>query len=404
MNFGNPTQITLGMTGEFYGRKYRVVGRVLLGETEDGVIYGWNEFNMVADSGEAATLVFEQTQRGPEWRWFTMFDPEFELPAEDAATKRVGDVVNIDGTDAKVTLVQESRIYSIEGQAPEGQHVGSRANYFNAEEGSKMVVVSWTGREMEYYHGVTISSGMVASAFNLRTGELLKSSLASGGNFMGLQSGTIAFALVAIGIFFLIIFLNGTTGNRPPAVVRYASPPSPLLVGGMGSLNGTIYHLLEHAEVEIDETGRFVNRQEYYLEDDFGHDAVLVLGLKPDWYLFTPVELTLRPGSQGVVLTFNPVQPLSALTPMQAGGATIGQTIMVEGTNVSISEVFRSIVHQVEPADATNVMAGVSYGFLATAKETIFMARWNENGITTYEGRPISAKEVLAAFGKSAAK
>src|SRR5579863_192147 len=119
MNFGNPTQIKLGMTGEFYGRKYRVAGRVLLGETEDGVIYGWNEFNMVADTGETATLVFEQTQRGPEWRWFTMFDPEFELPAEDAATKRVGDVVNLDGTNAKVTLVQESRIYSIEGQAPE---------------------------------------------------------------------------------------------------------------------------------------------------------------------------------------------------------------------------------------------------------------------------------------------
>ena len=212
--------------------------------------------------------------------------------------------------------------------------------------------------------------------------------------------------LIVAGIFFGVVCLNSVTGSRPPAVVRYPAPASPLLVGGMGSLNGTIYHLVEHVEVEIDETGRFVNRQEYYLEDDFGHDAMLVLGLKPDsqnWYLFTPVQLALRPSSKNVP-AFTPVQPLSALTPLQAGGASLGQLVIIEGTNVPVSELFRSIVHQVEPADATNVVAGVSYGFVASAKETVFMARWNENGITTYEGRQISAKEVLAAFGKSAAK
>lgn len=404
MNFGNPTQITLGMTGEFYGLKYRVVGRVLLGEMEDGIIYGWNEFNMVADTGESATLVFEQTQRGPEWRWFTMFEPEFELTAEDAATKKVGDTINLEGTNVIVTFVQESRIYSIEGRAPEGQKVGSRANYFNAEAGPKMVVVSWTGREVEYYHGITITSGMVASAFNLHTSQLL--SPGSGSGLAGWNFAKLAAILFLGGLFFMFIGRNSVSGDRRAAVVRFPAPVSPLLVGGTGSLNGTNYHLVERAQVEIAETGAFVSRQEYYLTNDDGQNALLVLGLKPnskDWFLFTPVQLGLRPTSTNGS-PFTPIQPLNTLTPQEAGGAHVGQDAVLEGTNVSISELFRSSIQQVEAAGASNVVPGVSYGFAASANGSILMARWDENGITSYEGRPIDAKQVLAAFGKPPSK
>jgi hypothetical protein len=188
MNFDNPTKIALGATGLFHGQKYRVIGRVLLGEMEDSMIYCWNEFNLVTDSGEAATLVFEQTDRGPEWRWFTMFEPEFPMPAEDAATKRVGDVVNLDGVDVTVTLVQESRIYLIDGQAPEGQKVGSRANYFNAEAGSKMIVVSWTGKEMEYYKGVTITAAWWRRPSICQRSNCSSSILRAAGTFPGRAS------------------------------------------------------------------------------------------------------------------------------------------------------------------------------------------------------------------------
>jgi Domain of unknown function (DUF4178) len=406
MNFGNPTQITLGMTGELYGVKYRVLGRVLLGEKEEDIIYAWNEFNMVADTGETATLVFEETSCGPEWRWFTMFDPEFELPAEDAATKKVGDRINLDGTDLTVTLVQESRIYSIEGRAPEGQSVGSRANYFNAEAGSKMIVVSWTGREMEYYRGVTIGSGMVASAFNLKTSQLLRLSLSSGGGLAGWNFAKLVTIVLLAGLFFMFIGRYSVSGDRRPAVVRFPAPASPLLVGGTGSLNGTNYHLIERAQVEIEETGLFVSRQEYYLKDDDGHDALLVLGLKPnskDWFLFTPIQLGLRPNSTNGS-SFTPIQPLNTLTPQEAGGARIGQAAVFEGTNVPIGELFRSSVQQVEAAGVSNVVPGVSYGFAASANGSILMARWDENGLTSYEGRPIDAKEVLAAFGKPPSK
>ena len=170
MSFANPTPIRIGMTGAFDGRQYRVAGRVVLGMEEDGETYYWNEFNLVSDDGESATLVFEETERGGEWRLFTLFEPEFVMTAEDAATKRVGDQLNLDGHDVRVTLVDETRVYHIEGEAPEGVELGDVAHYFNAEAGSRMVVVSWTGEEVEYYRGVTVAPAMTAKLASLLQG------------------------------------------------------------------------------------------------------------------------------------------------------------------------------------------------------------------------------------------
>jgi hypothetical protein len=390
MNFNNPTKIEIGATGLFHGQKYRVVGRVLLGEKEDDMIYGWNEFNLMTDSGEAATLVFEQTQRGPEWRWFTMFEPEFELPAEDAATKRVGDVVNLDGVDVTVTLVQESRIYLIDGTAPEGQKVGSRANYFNAEAGYKMIVVSWTGKEMEYYKGVTISAGMVASAFNLPVGQLLKFNVVGGGGYSGTDIRKVLVP-VLIGLFLFIWLLTKIpSGNREPAVVIHPAPASPLSVGSSGSLNGTHYQIVGHAQVEIAKVGNFVDRHEYYLRDDDTNDALLVYGVDPDvknWILFTPLH------------------PALALTPQQAGNVRLGKTVNVDGVIAPVNELFRSTIQQIEDPEQLGWKSGdVWYGFSGREGSTVLLVRWNEQEIEFERGTMIDTKTVIAAFGQPTTK
>ncbi len=390
MNFDNPTKIQLGATGLFHGQKYRVIGRVLLGEKEEDMIYCWNEFNLVTDSGGAATLVFEQTQRGPEWRWFTMFEPEFPMPAEDAGTKRVGDVVNLDGVDVTVTLVQESRIYLIDGTAPEGQRVGSRANYFNAEHGSKMIVVSWTGAEMEYYKGVTISTGMVASAFNLPQGQLLKFNFTDSGTYPGMAVAKVALVSI-IGLFVLFwIISNIPAGGREPAVMKHPAPPSILALGNSGSLKGTHYQIVGHALVEVAETGNFIDRQEYYLRDDETNDALLVYGVGAganDWILFTPLH------------------PAIALTPQQAGNVRAGGTVNVDGVIAQVGEIFRSTIKEIEDPDQPGWKNGdVRYGFGGRDGSTILMVRWNEQDIEFERGKVIDAKDVAVAFGLTATK
>jgi hypothetical protein len=390
MNFDNPTKIQVGSAGLFHGQKYRVIGRVLLGEKEEDMIYCWNEFNLVTDSGEAATLVFEQTQRGPEWRWFTMFEPEYPMPAEDAATKRIGDVVNLDGVDVTVTFVQESRIYLIDGRAPEGQRVGSRANYFNAEAGSKMIVVSWTGTEMEYYKGVTISAGMVASAFNLPVGQLLKFNLAGGGTASGMGVAKMVLVLVIGAFIFFWLISQIPSGVREPAVVRHPAPSSQLALGDTGTLKGTRYRIVGRALVEIAETGNFVDSREYYLRDDDTNDALLVCGTEPDakdWILFTPLH------------------PATALTPQQAGNVRLGETVNVDGIVAPVTELFRSTIQQIEDPDQPGWKSGdVHYGFSGHDGLTILLVRWNEQVIEFERGKLVDGKDVIAAFGEPATK
>ena len=167
MSFENPTRLRIGMHANFGGKDYRLVGRVVMGVTDDGDTYYWNEFSLESRDGSQADLVYEETERGGEWRLFTMFEPEYPMTATDAATRRVGDSLNLTGTDVRVTLLDTSRVYRIEGLAPEGVEVGDVANYFNAESGEVMQVVSWTGDEIEFFNGVNLSSGVVNSAFNL---------------------------------------------------------------------------------------------------------------------------------------------------------------------------------------------------------------------------------------------
>src|SRR4051812_11266115 len=97
-----------------------------------------------------------------------MVEPDCPMTAADAATKRPGDHVNLDGTDIHVTYNGTSRIYYIEGKAAEGEDVGDVATYFNAEAGNAIQVVSWTGDDVEYYHGLNLSRKDVESAFHLQ--------------------------------------------------------------------------------------------------------------------------------------------------------------------------------------------------------------------------------------------
>jgi hypothetical protein len=142
----NPTQLMVGANGVLSGIRYRVIGRVVMGMTEDGETYYWQEFNLLDDSGRNATLVYEDG----EWKLFMMFDPARPMSAAEAEGYRVGDTVNLDGRPVAVTLVGQSRVYYIEGRAPEGVEVGDVAQYFNADTGLEMLVVSWTGDRLNF--------------------------------------------------------------------------------------------------------------------------------------------------------------------------------------------------------------------------------------------------------------
>ena len=384
MSFANPTPLKLGMTGNLGGPDYRVVGRVVMGMEVDGETYYWNEFNLQSDAGESATLVFEQTESGGQWRLFTLFEPEYPITAEDAATKCVGDPINLDGTDTRVTLVDQSRVYYIEGQAPEGVELGDIANYFNTEAGDHMDVVSWTGAEVECYHGVNLPQSVVFTAFNLRPpafSSLLQTADASytAPPLAPRIAAVIVTALVVIGGFLYL-----TRNPRPPAVIRTPAPPSPLKAGTAGKLKGTDFRIQSHAVVEVALVGHKFQQHEYPLASGSGDQALLIYGSTPgakDWTLFTPLH------------------PAEPLTPQQAGAVRLGQTVNVDGFVAQASDLFQSTIRLVEnPTPGSPAIGDVLYCFAGKGDYVRLLVRWNAGRIEFFRGSPLPEKDVTAAF------
>src|SRR5688572_8869741 len=167
MSFENPTPLRVGASGTLNGWRVSVAGRLVMATQDGNDSYFWNEYYLVDDSGNSAMLVFEETEHGPAWKLFRDFTPSHPITAQEAATKQVGDTVNLDGTAAAVSFVGNSRVFHIEGRAPEGVESGDIASYFNVDTGSRMLVASWTGEEIEFYEGLDAPGESIASAFGL---------------------------------------------------------------------------------------------------------------------------------------------------------------------------------------------------------------------------------------------
>ena len=397
MSYTNLTPVQIGMTGRLADKSYRVAGRVVMGMDDAGQTYYWNEFNLVSDDNDSITLVYEVTERGGEWRLFTLFEPDQPMSVQEAAAKRVGDTVNFDGSTIPITLVDESRVYYIEGHAPEGVEVGDVARYFNAESGNHMVVVSWTGEEIEFYRGVDLPRGTVASAFNL--GSKLESNATVSGigaNFLrGDATSFFSSALpskmvaVVLGVAVLIgVFAIRRTEHSQSGIQKVRAPAAPLVVGSNGVLDGNHYRVQAHALVEIGEVGQVYDRHEYILSSDDGTRALVIYGSKPrakDWILFTPVE------------------PATRLTPQQAAAVRVGDMVNLDGHVATVGEKFQSVIRESDGPESSDLRTGaVLFGFLGQSGSTLLLARWDERGIDFYRGEVLPEKEAIAAFSPGA--
>jgi hypothetical protein len=392
MSFANPTQLRLGMRANFGGKEYQLVGRSVLGESEGGGNYYWNEFNLETDSGEEATLVYEETENGAQWRIFTMFEPEYPITAADAASKRVGDRLNVTGEDVRITFRGSSRVYYVEGKAPEGEEVGTTAEYFNALAGEVMQVVSWTGDEVEFYSGQNLTPGMVASAFGLPQ-EL---GVGGGGRFSsfsrsgsGSYPGGSKFVIITVTIIVALFLMMGTnfscTGDREGVPVQHlAAPARPLAIGATGTAFGKEYHVIAHSLVEVAEVGKDWRRHEYELTDENGSTALLVCGNDPggaEWTFFAP---------------FAPMQPPTA---NEFATKRVGDTVALDGYTGKVSEIFLSTLEQFDGSETDGSKRGdMTYGLLATNESRTLRCNWNEAGTQFYRGQTLSAKQAVAGF------
>ncbi len=337
MSFENPTRLRIGMHADFACKNYRVLGRVVMGESEDDDTYYWQEFNLKADDGSYADLVYEVSESGGQWKLFTMFEPEYPLTAADAATKHVGDPLNLTGEDVRVTFRGSSKVYRIEGVAPEGIEIGDVAEYFNAEAGDLMQVVSWTGDEVEYYNGTNLAEEFVNSAFKLPpepvgfsgiTRNFSSLSGSGSGNYANGLKSTLQVVWV-IALFFFIVFGRGlscSTDYEASPVKHLAAGPAPLAVGATGKWNDKNYRVTVHATVEVARVDLIFDRHEYELTDDNGAKSLVTCGDKPDAGDWTFYE------------QFSPVFP-PTLTVNQLAAKNVGDSVDLDGFSGRVAEI-----------------------------------------------------------------
>jgi hypothetical protein len=334
--------------------------------------------------------VFEETEDGCAWRLFTMFDPQAPMTAAEAAAKHVGDVVLLDGANLHITRVDRSQVYYVEGKTPEGIETGKQANYFNADAGSRQIVVSWTGDEVEYYSGMTTSAPMVASAFNLEGFAAWRFMAASGRSWWSPQIWMTSMLVLALICIPAACFIDLSRSRRAPAVTVNNAPASPLRVGASGVLNNITYKITEHELVDMAEVGWRRQCHEYDLSEFGDNEAWLVCDA----------------GSNGPVwLLYTLLQPENPLTPLMAGSKRAGQNVQVDGNAVVIRNLFRATIRSSEGVSVSGGKAGdVFYGFTGPINSNdVLLARWNQTNIIYEQGRPVPAKTVLAAFGQATA-
>jgi hypothetical protein len=387
MNYANTTPLRIGMAGEFLGVRYRIVGRVVMGMEEGGETYTWNEFNMIADDGSCATLVHEVTEHGAEWKIFTLIEPSSPMTAAEAARKRVGDFVDIAGKPMRVTCVDESRVLHIEGEAPEGVEIRDVAHYFNAETASDMVVVSWTGDEVEVYRGVTLPGHAVMNAFGVTSSvgneshglRALSGFEGSSGSGFTANGRLVALVFVVLATVAGIWLFTNWRARRPVPMPRL--PKAQLAVGQSGDLNARRFEIKGRVEMEIARVGKRELRHEYVLNDS-GDEALLSQGWNDDaeqWCLLTPFR------------------PERVLKPAHAATLDLGESFEFDGSTVRVTTLFLSRIKSTEgmtPFESGSAL----YGLLAKAGNEAYALRWTETNIAFYRVTPQTGKTVTAAF------
>jgi hypothetical protein len=386
MNYPNPTPIRVGRSGTLAGKPWRVAGRIVLGMEDAGETYYWNEYHLVGEDGQIATLVYEETETVAEWRLFTLFEPQTPLTLAEASAQRVGNTFDLDGTRMRVTLVDESRVYFIEGTAPEGLELGDVAHYFNAETAGRMIVVSWTGSEIEYYRGLNLPADAVATAFSLPKAQLSAARIYSSGKLPAVPWIAKGLPFVVPLIFVVALFKSCGTQFQFRLQSKPKPLPAPLAVDTSGILDGVNWTIGSHQVVEIAMTGRQYDRHEYTLHHQPGDNRLLVCESHAGdtrWIWYRPIKLP------------------ATLTPAQAGTLKVGDNLALEDTTVVVTELFQATVGPSPSAEALEKTPRLRYFCLnGQAATDVFLVRWNETEITLNQGRLLPDRLVLESFPK----
>ncbi len=385
MNTNNPTELRIGMSGPLFDRTYTIRGRVVLSTDIGGERYYWHEFFLKADSGEEATLVFEETDGGPTWKYFEYLEPQKPLSVIDASRITEGDRIKIDDFSGVVDFVGSSTVRAIDGEAPEGIERDDYSQFFNAS-GKNTLVVSWANGEVEHYIGQTITRKIVRDAFGHELPAKTKSSsrreqIASAAGSDSSPTSWLNYAIIAVvAIIFLAQLLPSCSSeskfqNRLPPTTQLDPAKTISLQNRPQRIVSTA--IIEYATSSFTRQGRL-----YELVDDNGIHSQLLQGIEND-----PQKWTLLDGLTNSAVTER--------TPKQFGALKYQASFDLNGQRHRIIELFRLRVTRCEAGTPDAFYLGkIRYGFISENEKGRTLFDWDEQSI--HSNQPVILSNLLS--------
>ena len=372
MSTNNPTSLRIGMSGQLLDRTYKICGRVTLSTDVDGERYYWQEFFLKASNGEEATLVFEETERGPTWKLFQYFEPQAPFSIVDLSRVNVGDTVGVDDFKGTVDLIGKSTVRAIEGEAPEGVERGDYSQYFNATAGDATLVVSWANGEVEHYVGQDLTRNIVRNAFGAElpasyTNQSFSSTNSESSSqpfSFGKILGVAVLALFLIFQFTRCAPISCSTGADFPS---RAAPAAKLEISNSLLLAGrnqrvTSCAIVEYATIHFTRQARL-----YELMDDAGNRSQVLQGIENE-------------EKKWVFLDSLTSEPITDRTPQQLGALQAGAAFKLGGKPMTVATLYRLRVLRVTAGKSETFPTGkVRYGFIAGQASDWTMVDWDEN-------------------------
>lgn len=382
MSLDNPTLLRVGMSGRIDDRRHVVRCRVTLSVQDRGETYFWNEFYLDDEQGGQLVLSHEEDDAGLVWRLFSIFTPREPLTAGAAAARRMGDRIEFTNPPMRVTFAGESRVRQIEGTAPEGVEVGDTARFFNAEDGPRMLVVSWTGDEVEHYLGTTVPARRVAEAFGLpwmNERSAPRSSAAgssAGSKLPAIMLGVWAGLILIVGALVFFGRNNGHSGAaRPEPTPITAAAPTRLQPGARARIADGAdeeFRVAARARVEVGQLRRRFVRHEYLLGGGHHDDGLLLHWMKGGT-------------EQWVLLKLIPPPPGSRA--MSLAGYRQGQLIQFSGQTYRVSFVEHARVVQRDGGASVHHWSDEPiYGLVAQREGDWLLLRWDREHLWCYRG------------------
>jgi hypothetical protein len=159
--FPNPTPLQPGMKGQFQGKEYEIIGRVVFSMVEEGETYYWNEFQLLAPDGDVRYLEFDEGH----WKISEPFIPKTPLSPSEARKLSAGDLVAPEGSPVNVTQVAQATVRHIEGELTYRAMLGDKSMYLDAGSGTRVYSMEWTEDEVSYYRGERLTERQVLVMF-----------------------------------------------------------------------------------------------------------------------------------------------------------------------------------------------------------------------------------------------